>query len=311
MRSGKKMLIVFAAAALFVLAVLIVIPAFVLSLFLGQRYEQPQHDSLEFGIESRRISLQTDDGLNLAAWRTFAEGEETHGTVIILSGLQMPSVTAFFGYANMLAENGWDALLIEKRARSQSEGEGIGFGVTEWLDVKAGVDFLAADERAGDLPVVALGTSAGGATAIIAGGEIPGIDGVVAISAYANFVDLYVDSMAMLGLPRFFGVMTTPFMNLFMGFRLGFDAAAYTPLNGIAKLEARPILLMHSTEDWQVPISHFEQLYQAALDSGISVTTFVREGDWHFVCYDQHVPNPARDEAFSQAILAFLRQFHD
>ena len=311
MRRRKNMLIIFTAVALFTLAILILIPAFVLSLFLGQRYDQPQHDSLEFGIESQRISLQTDDGLDLAAWRTFADGEETHGTVIILSGLQMPSVTAFFGYANMLAENGWDALLIEKRARSLSEGEGIGFGVTEWLDVKAGADFLAADARAGDLPIVAMGTSAGGATVIIAGGEIPRIDGVIAISAYANFIDLYVDSMAMLGLPRFFGVLTTPFMNLLMGFRLGFDAVAYTPINGIAKLEARPILLMHSTEDWQVPFSHFNQLHQAAIDSGISVTTFVREGDWHFVCYDQYVANPARDEAFSQAILAFLQQFHD
>ncbi len=53
-------------------------------------------------------------------------------TVIILSGIENPSVTAFFGYAKMLADNGWDSLLIEMRARNLSEGEKIGLGYTEW-----------------------------------------------------------------------------------------------------------------------------------------------------------------------------------
>ena len=304
----KKLLANLLIIAAVVLAILVAIPVYTMSLFLGQRYEQPQHNSTGFGIESEHIILTTDDGLALSAWRTYTKSEPA-GTVIIISGLQYPSVTAFFGYANMLAENGWDALLIEKRARSQSEGESIGFGITEWLDVKAGVDFLDADRRAGDLPIVAMGTSAGGATVIIAGGEIPRIDGVIAISAYSNFVDLYVDGISMMGLPRFVGVMTIPFMHLRMGLRFGFDAMNLTPLNGIAKLGQRPILLMHSTEDWQVPFSHFERLRQAAEENGVPITTFVREGDWHFVCYDRYVTNPSRDVEFAGAIMRFLERF--
>jgi len=305
----KNILLALSVLAMAVLAILILIPILVFSLFMGQRYYQPQHNSIDFGIESQQISLTTYDGLTLAAWRTFAVSEPTKGTVIILSGLQNPSVTAFFGYANMLAHNGWDALLIEKRARSLSEGYEIGFGITEWLDVKAGVYYLDADERAAQLPIVTMGTSAGGATVIIASGEIPRIDGVIAISAYSNFVDLYVDSMSMMGLPRFVGVMTIPFMNLRMGLRFGFDATGLTPVSGIAKLGQRPILLMHSTEDWQVPFSHFERLQQAAEDSGIDITTFVRDGDWHFVCYDWYVSNPARDVEFARAVLEFLERF--
>ena len=306
-----QVFLVLSLIAVFFLILLILLPTFVISLFLGHRLEQPQHNSIEFGIESQQIALLTDDGLTLAAWRTYAESETPKGTVIILSGLQMPSVTAFFGYAHMLAEMGWDALLIEKRARSLSEGEEISFGIREWLDVKAGVDFLAADERAGALPIVAMGTSAGGATVIIAGGEIPRIDGVIAVSAYADFVELYVDSIPMFGLPRFLGRVTVPFMNWNLRARFGSDGLQYTPINGIERLGQRPILLMHSTEDWQVPFSHFERLYQTAEAGGISVSTFVREGDWHFVCYDAYVRNPAQDTAFSQAILAFLQQFHD
>ncbi|MCL2360833.1 MAG: hypothetical protein FWC73_03340 [Defluviitaleaceae bacterium] len=309
MARKKRLITTISCLGVLVLVILVLIPTLVLSMFLGERIDQPQHNSIEFGIASEEINLTTIDGLNLAAWRTYTDKAIPYGTVIIISGLQWPSVTAFFGYANMLAEHGWDALLIEKRARSLSEGESIGFGTTEWLDVKAGVNFLDADNRSGDLPIIALGTSAGGATVIIAGGEIPRIDGIIAISAYSNFVDLYVDSLPMFRVPRFVGTMSIPFMYLNMGLRLGFDRIRYTPINGIARLGHRPMLLMHSTEDWQVPFSHFENLYQTAQESNINITTFVREGDWHFVCYDQYIGNPARDVEFTQAIIGFLDQF--
>jgi len=301
---NRKKLIIAAVIAVFFLAILIIIPVVVVSMFLGERHYQPQYDS----VHSEQISLVTDDGLTLAAWQTFAEIPK--GTVIILSGLQMPSVTAFFGYADWLAENGWDSLLIEKRARSLSEGESIGFGITEWLDVKAGVDFLDVDARVGDLPIVVMGTSAGGATVIIAGGEISRIDGVIAISAYSNFVDLYVDNMSMMGIPRFLGVMTIPFMNLRLGLSFGFRNLRLTPANGITELGGSPILLMHSTDDWQVPFSHFENLYRHANDADLNVSTFVREGDWHFVVYDQYFYTPALDVEFSHAILEFLSKIY-
>jgi len=310
----KQKLITTAVIMAVVLAILIAIPVFVMSLFLGQRFYQPQYNPAAFGISSEiteHINLATGDGLTLAAWRTYSNTDTPHGTVIIISGLQMPSVTAFFGYANMLAMHGWDTLLIEKRARSLSEGEGIGFGITEWLDVKAGVDFLTADARVGELPIVTMGTSAGGATVLVAAGEIPRIDGVIAISAYSNFVDLYIDSMSMMGLPWFLGTITSPFMRLRMGLHFGFDAARYTPANGIVKLGQRPVLLMHSTEDWQVPFSHFNTLYRLAGENEINITTFVREGDWHFVCYDRYVSNPIHDVEFASAVLGWLRQFEN
>jgi len=291
-----------------VLVILTAIPWYALSLLLNQRYEQYQYNSIDFGIESERITLVTDDGLSLAAWRTYAEDDIPHGTVVIISGIQNPSVTAFFGYAEMLSDHGWDALLIEKRARSLSEGESIGLAMMEWMDVQAGVDFLDLDERAGALPIIAMGTSAGGAAVITAGAEVPRIDGVIAISAYSSFIDAYVDNVAVVGLPRVVGEVTRPFMWLNLGFRFGFSAVGRTPINAITELEEYPILLMHSTEDWEVPFSHFERLEAAAADVGIQLSTFVREGAWHFVCYD--IYRPSQDVEFSRAIFEFLEQFY-
>ncbi len=290
---------------LLLLAALIAIPFGVMPMFLGQRYEQKQHDASDYGMDAQRITLTTDDGLQLAAWRTHAE--KSKGTVIILSGIQNPSVTAFFGYAKMFGDNGWDSLLIEMRARSQSEGDEIGFGMTEWRDVKAGVDYLSADAAVSHLPIIAMGTSMGAGTVIIAAGEIQRIDAVISVSAFSSWPDLFVDNMAMTGIPKALGIMDIPFLQLYMGFHFGFEALAYSPVNGIAKLDDRPILMMHSTGDTQVPYREFELLLDQAKKENIDVTTFIREGDEHFICYEQFVKTPALDVEFSQAILSFLQ----
>ena len=303
-KAKKIFIISVIVLAILFFAILIAIPAMIIPEFLGQRFEQEQYDSLDYNISSERITLLTDDSLSLAAWRTRAD--QTKGTVIILSGIQNPSVTAFFGYSKMLADNGWDSLLIEMRARSKSEGDEIGFGMTEWLDVKAGVEFLENDVDIKDLPIVTMGTSMGASTVIIAAGELPEIDAVISIAAFSSFPDMFVDYMSMSGVPRFIGVMDLPFVNMYLGFHYGFDTIKFSPKNGIVKLGDRPILMMHSTDDSQVPYSGFEILQETAKKHQINTSTFIREGDEHFICYDQYFDNPAQDTEFSQAILGFL-----
>ncbi len=305
-RKPKKALIIIISVVIFlIVATLTVIPITVMPSFLGQRYQQNQHTAEDYGITAQRISLKTDDGLSLAAWRTRAQTPK--GTVIIISGIQNPSVTAFFGYAKLFADNGWDCLLIEMRARSESEGDEIGLGMTEWRDVKAGVDFLCADADVSQLPIVAMGTSMGGGTVIIAAGEVPRIDAVITASAFSSWGNLFADNMNMMGIPKFVGIMDIPFVNLYNGFHYGFDALRYSPIKEIKKLGDRPLLMMHSTGDTQVPYSEFEQLLNEANRSNIDVTTFIREGDEHFICYEQYVSDPAQDVPFSSAVLDFLK----
>ena len=309
MTKKKQIIFRLGGMLLLVLTILFAIPWYGLSLFLNQRYEQPQHDPDDFDIIYEAVTLTTSDDLNLAAWRVFANVDHPHGTIVILSGIQQPSVTAFFGYAQTFAEAGWDTLLIEKRARSLSEGESIGLGMTEWLDVEAGVLYLDVDPRIGQSPIIVMGTSAGGATAIVAAGEIPRIDGVIAISAYTSFTDAYVDNLHLMGIPRFIGEATRPFMYLHLTWRFNTEDLNRTPINALSSFHGRPLLLMHSTEDWQVPFSHFEQLELAATEADLPLTTFVREGDWHFVVYDAYLFAPHLDLAFYQVLLEFLATF--
>jgi len=305
-KSKAKKIIIIIAVVLVVLfiALLIFIPYSIMPMFLGQRYEQQQFNSLDYGIPSERITLVTDDSLHLAAWRTRAE--DSKGTVIILSGIQNPSVTAFFGYAKMFADNGWDSLLIEMRARGESEGDEIGLGFTEWRDVKAGVDLIKADKEVKELPIVALGTSMGGSTVINAAEELPEVNGVISISAFSSWADAFVYNMELSGMPKAIGIMDIPFINTYLGFHFGFDALKYSPEKSITKLGERPILMMHSTEDTQISYEQFEKLVNKAKKHHIDVTTFIRQGNEHFVCYEKYTEDPSQDIEFSQAILDFL-----
>ena len=64
--------------------------------------------------------------------------------------------------------------------------------------------------------------------------------------------------------------------------------------------------MMHSTRDTQVPYSEFQKLLDRAGKNNINATTFIREGDEHFVCYEQFFGTPANDAEFSRAIIDFL-----
>lgn len=304
MKRWKKRALWIAAAALgLILIVLAVAPLFALPRFWGRRYEQNQHAPAEFGVEAKKLTLMTDDGIALASWFVQAGGgTDAMGTVILLSGLQSPSVTAFFGYAKLFAGHGYNSLLVEMRARSLSEGGEIGFGMTEWRDVKAAADYL---EGMG-LPVVVMGTSMGAGTAIVAAAQVGTIDAVIAASPPSTVQDMFTAYMDTMGVPRFVAAMEMPFVTLYLGLHYGFDALGYSPEQAMAGLGTRPLLLMQSTGDTQVPFWEHEKLVSAALENGVNVQTFIREGDWHFICYDEYVFTPWEDTEFAGALLDFL-----
>jgi len=303
-RSKKTISTIIIAIIALCLVVLAVVPHIIMSPVLGKRVECPQYISEDYGIAAEQISLRTEDGLSLAAWHTKADS--SRGTIILLSGIQKPSVTAFFGYAKMFADNGWDSLLIEMRGRNLSEGREIGLGYTEWNDVVAGVNYLSDNQEASDLPIIAMGTSLGGATSIMAAGKDPRVDGVIAISAFSSWEDAFSDNMNLVNVPRLFCTLEKPFVKLYLGIHYGFDTVSYSPLKALEDFGNRPLLLMHSTKDSQVPYPSFERLRKQAEKCNIDTSTFVREGDEHFLCYEEYFDNPLQDTEFSDSILRFL-----
>ena len=253
----------------------------------------------DYGLTAEPLTLTTEDGLKLAAWRV--DADDPRAAVVFLSGIHSPSVTAFFGHAAMLRKEGFSSVLVEMRAHGESEGDLICLGTKEVLDVQAAVRHIKGLDP--ELPVVVYGLSMGAGAAVNAIGETMEIDALVTLSAFSTWPDVFAYNMELMGIPKVLCELEKPFVWLYMGVKYGSDGLRVNPLDEIRKLNGRPALLMHSKGDTQVPYASFEML-KAALPEA---ETYVVDGDYHFIC-DDHFLHPEEDMAYSEAVLGFLNE---
>lgn len=301
--SIKKIIIIITVIIfLVIIGVFSAIPPIIMSKMVNSHMDVEVISPNVYGIDAESLKLITDDELAIAAWKV--EAENPKAIVILLSGIENPSVTAFWGYSKMLMDNGYSSLLIEMRAHGDSEGDRVSLGMDEYLDVKAGVEYIKSVKKYEMVPIIVWGTSMGGTTAINSIGEIPEIDGLISCSAYSSWPDVFCDNMVNMGMPRFIANIEKPFVSLYMGFAYGFDKLHINPLHEIKKLNGRPAFIAHSKDDSQVPYASFERIMKKA--KGQNIQEFVREGDEHFIIYEEYFDNPVEDKEFSSAIISFL-----
>ena len=234
------------------------------------------HAGEEFGIISEKVELKTEDGLKIVAHEV--KVDKPKAMVIFLSGIQKPSVTTFFGHGKMLKDNGYGSLLVEMRAHGESDGEVIGLGFKEYIDVKAAVKHI--EDKYSEIPIVVYGVSMGGATAINSIGEIEEIDGLISMSAYASWEDVFYDNMISMDAPKAYAKLQKPFLKIYTTFKYGLKSLSISPKNEIKKLGDRPALLIHSKEDSQISFKNFERIMENAPDH---VETLIIEGDNHMI----------------------------
>ncbi len=254
----------------------------------------------EYDLDPERLVLITRDNLNIVAYEVYVE--DPKAVIIFFSGIHNPSVTAFFGHARMLLDEGYASILLEMRAHGESEGEVIGLGFTEHLDTRAVVDYIQASPRYVDTPIVVYGLSMGGAVAINSIGQIPDIDGLISLSAYSSWDDVFIENMGASGLVA---TIQRPFVRLYTTLKYGWANRHINPKDQIQKLGDRPALLIHSRGDAQVPFANFERLTAHA---PAHVETWAREGDSHFIVQDELFFTPEQDTEYAERILGFLNR---
>ena len=300
-RRTKKVLITLALLVLLGVIVLAVLPPLIVGGMVNQRITFSEiWSGEEYGLDPQKITLTTSDGLNIVAYEVRAD--QPKAVIIFLPGLHNPSVTAFFGHARMLLDQGYASVLVEMRARGESEGEVIGLGYKEYLDVQAAVAYLKSQSRYDGTPIVVYGLSMGGGAAINAIGQTPDIDGLITLSAFSAWDELFVDHM---GLPEPLGAVQRPFVRLYTSFKYGWDSRHITPSQQIQNLGDRPALLIHSTEDSQMPYANFKRLMSHAPDH---VESWTRAGDLHFIVQPGSFLTPEEDIEYAERILDFLNR---
>lgn len=208
------------------------------------------------------IMKSADDNLTLDA--NYIPANNYKKTVIVLHGF-MNNKDTMGAYAAMFHKLGYNVLLPDARGHGQSEGNYIGYGWREKVDVKKWAEKVI--KRNGNKSQIAIfGVSMGGATTMMSSGlKMPKqVKAYIEDCGYTNVKDEIEHEAEDLyhfpAFPRF------PLVEVLSGItriRAGYFLKDASSVKQVAK-NKRPILFIHGAKDTFVPTKMVYQNYKAA-----------------------------------------------
>lgn len=234
------------------------------------------------------VVIRSTTGAQLAA--RFLPGR-TRATVVVSHGYggtqeELLPLTA------ALNRTGLSVLSYDLRGCGGSTGR-ITFGALEQQDLRSVVDYLQTRPDVDRERIGAFGFSMGAATTLMAAADDTRIRAVVADSAWSE-VDHWFR-------PSWTEVLTrpmaqfTPVSRFLLGRRTGVDLDALRPVDRVARISPRPLLLIATPADQVVPAADTDRLFAAA---GEPKQIWQIEGEGHGAT--------TRHEAFDQRVTAFF-----
>ena len=201
----------------------------------------------------------TNQDLKQDAWYVPAE-TATNKTVIVVHGFTNDKED-MKPYAWMFHELGYNVLMPDNMSHGDSEGQIIGYGWNDRLNVIKWAEMLV--EQNSDSEITLFGVSMGAATVMMASGEESLPDQVVNIiedCGYSSVWDeLKYQAKEMYNLPAF------PILyevSAISKIRAGFSYGQASSVNQL-KNNTRPVLFIHGSDDTFVPTSMVYKNYQA------------------------------------------------
>jgi alpha-beta hydrolase superfamily lysophospholipase len=232
---------------------LLPMPRAIASLFKGFVHD-PQMD---LGLPFEDMEFPAVDGKTLRGW--FVPSRMAASVAVVTVHGYGWDRREWLQQLSMFHDLGYPVLLFDCRNHGGSDGDGTGvtLGVQESSDVSSAVQFLKGPR--GFLRVVVAGVSQGAASAILAAGHDHKIDGVIAVSPFGSFADLIDAAGLIYRLPKWLCRLTVNMAT----WRLNASSVG-TPLEAIAHISPRPILLIHGTSDHTIPYSASQALFNHA-----------------------------------------------
>jgi len=233
------------------------------------------------------VSFTTADDLLLWGWHLPGKNG---ATVILVHGFARDR-SELLPEARWLVEQGYSALLFDSRAQGASDGAYISLGHLERLDIRAAVDFVL--EQSPDERIGVMGYSMGAVAAIQAAAEDPRIRAVVAVSPFATLREAVNHRLAHL---RPLAPLIAWWGERMTGLRLD----DLRPVDRVAAISPRPLLIMQADDDKMVPPESGQRLYRAA---AMPKELWSAPGVAH-VDFRQAVP-----EAYKRRIIDFFQRY--
>jgi len=165
-------------------------------------------------------------------------------------------------YADFLMRQGFSVLTYDMRSRGGSTGGAVTLGAFEALDLSSAVDYLVTRPDVDPARIGALGLSLGASVTILAAADDPRIKAVVDDSGFSDAPAAIRSSFEhFIGLPPFpFAPLTAAIVRL----RTGVDVDRIRPVDAIARISPRPLLIVHCLDDITVPPDNSERNFAAA-----------------------------------------------
>jgi hypothetical protein len=255
----------------------------------SHRVEKFQYLPEALGLKAESVALTSSDGIPLKAW--WVPTDPAHGSVVVLDGMEGLDASCLLPHAKFLRDAGWSTLVLDIRAHGRSGGHRIGLSLEEPRDVSAALDWLDSQSSLKGKPLVLLGLSMGGATAIRTAAIRPDVDAVISVSSFAS-----LEPMMGRGLQLWLGRLAI--LTLY-----GVWEPNAQPVRDISRIRPRPALLIHGTADKQTPVQDAYLLKQAG---GPQVELWIVEGADHLVFMEEGIGKGPRDSAYREHILGFL-----
>lgn len=226
-----------------------------------------QNPRAQHGHDFQDVDFPTADGATLRGWLVPGRPGSELGIVAVHG--RAGDRRNYLDQLPLFHRLGATALLFDLREHGVSDGarRGMSLGYHEAEDVAAAARYLKA--TVGVRRVVVVGHSLGGSAAILAAAQEAVIDGVLAESSIADFRD-YVHDLGeeLLERRRLNWLLPVPHawasaVVRFTTWRRGIPSLT-APIDVVARIAPRPLLLVHGTADSAVRLEHAERLFADA-----------------------------------------------
>lgn len=211
-------------------------------------------------LHAETVVIPSRSGFILSGW--FVVGRPGGGAVVLMHGIKSNRLS-MVRRARLLNENGFSVLLFDFQAHGESTGARMELGRLEALDARSAVEFVR--RRLPDERVGAIGTSLGGAAALLGPSPLP-VDALVIEAVYPDIEAALANRLhAVLGpiVGRVTVPLLVPLFDRLNRTFIGMQLDQLRPIDHIGEVTA-PVLVVSGANDNRTTMAETRELFARA-----------------------------------------------